>query len=236
MSRDRSVVAFFLVSLSLLVLFQLGLHRSYTQPYPPLAISLSSSATRLVDFVGIALGLRRLSADIAWIETLAYYGTREEGQTEFEFENGIGRYPHFLPLAQRVARIDPYFTYVYFYAGGVLGWNLNRLDEAEELLRMGIQNNPKEWRLQQYLAGLAFQKNHDISKLSEFLEAFLMQPDCPNILRSILANIYKKQHRYRDALRVWFVVLDSNDPAYRPRALHQIQELGPLSGLPSGAS
>ena len=146
---------------------------------------------------------------MAWIQTLVYYGSTDEGTDAETAEQGGGQYPHFLAYCQRVAEIDPYFKYVYYYGGGVLGWNLNRLDEAEELLKEGIKAHPKEWRFQQFLAALAYQKNHDINKLVDFLEGFVEEKDCPNMLRSILANIYKKQKRYLDAIRVWTYCLSN---------------------------
>jgi len=212
--------------------FQIELARRFKDPFPPISASLSSPKTQLNDFAGICFGTRRLAADIAWIQTLQYYGTPEAGQSEHDFENGIGKYPDFLAYCQRVLKIDPYFSYVYYYGGGALGWNLNRLDEAEELLKEGVSSLPQEWRLQQYLAALAYQKNHDPAKLVKFLESFANDPNCPNLLRSILANIYKKQKRYRDALRLWLMIYDTHDPAYRDRALNQIQELKPL-GFPA---
>ena len=200
-----------------------------TEPFPPLSATLSSSVNRLSDFAGIAMGFRRLTADIAWIQTLVYYGTYEKTGDAEASEQGGGHYPQFLAYCRRVAKIDPDFKYVFYYGGGVLGWNLNRLDEAEELLREGITAHPKEWRFQQYLAALAFQKSHNVNKLTEFLEGFIQQADCPNLLRSILANIYKKQKRYRESIRVWMMVYQTQDPAYLKRALSQIQELYPLA-------
>jgi tetratricopeptide (TPR) repeat protein len=200
--------------------------RHFTNPFPPLGSSVTSPVAQLQDFIGITLGLRRLTADIAWIQTLIYYGTIETGHGEEEAHGGGGgEYALFLPYCQRVVRIDPSFKYVYYYGSGVLGWNLNRISEAEELLQEGIQTHPKEWRLQQYLAALAYQKNKDVNKLTQFLELFLMEPDCPNLLRSILANIYKKQKHYHDALRVWLVVYKSKDSAYLGHAEDQIREL-----------
>jgi len=61
----------------------------------------------LSDFAGIALGFRKLTADIAWIQTLVYYGTQEEGVNHEEAESGGGRYPLFLAYCQRAAEIDP---------------------------------------------------------------------------------------------------------------------------------
>ena len=221
-------LAFALSCLGAVGLSGLG-SRRYSPPFPPLAESLSSPAAQLSDFVGIALGFRRLTADIAWIQTVLYYGTTEEGADAEESENGGGRYPLFLAYCQRVVQIDPTFIYAYYYGAGALGWNLNRLDEAETLLKDGIRTHPKEWRFQQYLAGLAFQKSHNINKLTEFLKAFVAEENCPNLLRSILANIYKRQKRYHEAVEVWLLVYQTQDPTYLQRAVSQIRELGPLA-------
>src|SRR5581483_9267553 len=98
-----------------------------------------------------------------------------------------------------------------------------------ELLREGILLHPKEWRFQQFLAAMAYQKNHDINRLIEFLQGFWKEEDCPNILRSVLANLYKKQHRYREAMDVWSLVYSTHDPTYETRALTQIREMAPLA-------
>jgi tetratricopeptide (TPR) repeat protein len=165
---------------------------------------------------------------VAWIQTLQYYGAQEEGTSESDNDNGTGKYDRFLAYCQRAVRIDPHFTYVYYYGGAALGWNLNRLDEAEQLLREGIQNNPKEWRLPQYLAALAYQKNHDPAQLVLFLEGYVVQPECPNLLRALLANLYKKEKRYKDAIRIWILIAETNDPNYNSRAREHITALAAL--------
>jgi len=229
MERDKRTIAAAGIAWLAVGVFYLLLLHQFQDPFPPLSVSLSTPTTQLNDFIGIALGIRRLTADIAWIQTLQYYGTEEANQSEEEFENGIGKYPLFLAYCQRVARIDPYFTYVYFYGGGALGWNMNRLDEAEILLKEGIAFNPTEWRLQQYLAALAYQKNHDLSKLTLFLESFVQEEDCPSLLRALLANIYKKQGRYEDAIKIWTLVYQTGDAAYRERAVDQIHRISALA-------
>jgi hypothetical protein len=196
--------------------------------YPPMTTSVQGAKSTLQDVAGIALGMRRLLADMAWIQTLHYYGSQEEGQTEEEFENGMGVYPEFLSYCLHVARIDPYFTYIYYYGGAVLGWNLNRLSEAELLIREGITHNPKEWRLPQYLAGLAYQKNHDSENLIKFLETVASDPESPLLMKALLANIYKKKHHYDDALRLWAIIHDSGDPRYETRAREEFQEIQAL--------
>jgi tetratricopeptide (TPR) repeat protein len=203
----------------------------YESPYPRADTALSSPMASLHDFAGILMGLRRLDADIAWIQTLQYYGTPENLVAEDEEENGGGHYPLFFSYCERVARIDPHFVYVYYYGGGALGWNLKRLDEAEALLKLGIQNNPTEWRLAQYLAALSYQKDHDIDKLEKFLESFVGQPECPTLLRALLANLYKKQHRYSEATQIWLWIAGHGDASDVHRAEEQLQSLRQLQNV-----
>jgi tetratricopeptide (TPR) repeat protein len=229
-SRGISFALF--ASFGFLVLFQLLLIRRYHTPYPPITTSLTSSETELQDVAAILLGLHRLGADIAWIQTLQYYGTPEEGQSEAAFENGQGNYPKLLDFCRRVSSLDPFFTYVYYYGAASLCWNLNRPDEAEELLKEGLSANPKETRLSQYLAAMAYQKNHDINNLISYLESIAKDPDSPLIMKTILANIYKKQHLFEKAIRLWQFIYATGTPDYQSRALYHIQELRKLISAP----
>jgi len=229
MGQSRVIAGLFCISLLGMIALSDLTAKHYREPFPSLAISLSSRVSPLSDFVGIAMGFRKLTADIAWIQTLVYYGSTEEGVEGEENEQGGGTYSLFLAYCQRVARIDPSFKYVFYYGGGVLGWNLNRFSEAEELLKEGIAAHPTEWRYQQFLAGLAYQKNHNVNVLADFLKVFMEEKDCPNLLRSILANIYKKQKRYKEAIYVWLLVYNTKDPLYLKRAESQIREMVPLA-------
>ncbi len=142
-----------------------------------------------------------------------------------EIDHGRGVHTRYAHLAE----IDPNFKYVFYYSAGVLGWNLNRLEEATLFLEEGIRRHPREWRFHQYLAALAFQKDHNVNHLVDFLQTFSQEPECPNLLRSILANIYKKQHRYKEAIQIWTLVYNTGDPTYQERSVSQIKELYPLA-------
>ncbi len=201
---------------------------------PPISTSLATSVSRISDFMGISLGLRKITADIAWIQTLIYYGTHEEHtDSDHEGHSEVGKYPLFLAYCQRVARIDPNFKYIFYYGSSVLGWNLERVNEAEEFLKEGIRTHPEEWRYKQFLAGIAYQKDKDINSLVSFLEVFIEDKNCPNILRSILASIYKKQKDYRKALRVWIMIYDTKDPGYQQRAAAEIDNLAQMAHMGS---
>jgi len=233
MTSARPAALTLLASLGLAMVLLVQLVGRYHNPYPSMTASLSTPQANLGDVGGVALGLRRISADLAWIQTLQYYGTLEPGQSESDFENGLGHYPLFLAHCRHAAGIDPYFTYIYLYGGSVLGWNLNRLSEAEELLREGIARNPTEWRLPQYLAGLAYQKNHDVIELMRFLETIVQDPQCPLMMKALLANLYKKQRLFDKAIALWETIYQNGDADYRLRAIRQVQDIQRLKHLPS---
>jgi hypothetical protein len=230
-ARPAALTLLASLGLAMILLFQLA--GRYHNPYPPMTASLSTPQANLGDVGGVALGLRRISADLAWIQTLQYYGTPETGQSEADFENGLGHYPLFLAHCRHAAGIDPYFTYIYLYGGPVLGWNLNRLSEAEDLLKEGIARNPTEWRLPQYLAGLAYQKNHNVVELMRFLETVVQDPQCPLMMKALLANLYKKQRLFDKAIALWEIIYQTGDADYRLRAIRQVQDIQRLKHLPS---
>jgi tetratricopeptide (TPR) repeat protein len=108
-----------------------------------------------LDIFNIIFGQRQLGSDIAWIQTLQYYGTpeskeerkklEESGITHGHYEPnaatyGAGKYYGLLKYCERVVWLDPFFQYAYLYGAASLAWNLGRDDEAIELLDIGINN------------------------------------------------------------------------------------------------
>jgi tetratricopeptide (TPR) repeat protein len=228
----RSLPVVLTLSLAFTGFFLIQTLNRFHDPYPLMTASLSSPETQIQDVLGVALGLRRLAADLAWVQTLQYYGTPEEGQTEAEFENGLGQYPKLLSKCRHTTNLDPYFTYVYYYGGASLGWNLNRLAEGEALLKEGITYNPNEWRIPQYLAAMAYQKNHNVEGLTRFLESIVEDPGTPLMVKSLLANVYKKQGEFEKAIRLWELIYQTGDPDYRSRAIEQIKDIARLRHAP----
>jgi len=104
-----------------------------------------------------------------------------------------------------VVDLDPFFQYAYLYGAGALAWNLNRPDEAVELLKKGIdymENYRSDitkdvhesfWQLNLYMSAIVYRKMDDFKKMTYMLEVAVKQPDCPNIIKAILANIYQKE-------------------------------------------
>lgn len=148
-----------------------------------------------------------------------------------------GNYPDLQKYCYRVVNLDPFFYYAYLYGAGALAWNLNRTDEAIELLKSGIDslekyqanitNDPRQpfWQFNLYISAIVYRKMDKFGKMSYLLEIAEKQPNCPNIVKSILANIYENQKNFIRALKLWVEIYDSKDPNYKVKSEQKISDL-----------
>lgn len=258
-----------LVLISLIIVSQLVMARTFRYPLGPAGIAASGDHAGL-DMAGVIAGARRVAADVAWVQLLQYYGTAEapvDKDEEFEsswelvrFFAGLpppkaghdeenchdprhhhnydgGVYPDFLSYASRVTALDPFFAYANLYGAGALAWNLNRPDEAVKLLENAIAameghspNITRDihqpfWQYHLYLSALIYRNAGETGKMVSLLETAVAQPRCPNMVKAILANIYQKDGKHLQALKLWLDIYDSNDPTYRAHAEKKISEL-----------
>ncbi|MBI4055771.1 MAG: hypothetical protein HY402_06555 [Elusimicrobia bacterium] len=205
--------------------------------FPPLEAMHFSSETASRDLTLLSFGLRRLGADLAFIQVLQYYGSPEalRDRSPAHPDYGAGSYPELYSRVGRVLRLDPSFHYAVLYGSGALAFNLSRTQEAVRLLEEGLRYEPRQWRYHSYLAALAYQAPEDSEKLIAILERIVYDPECPTMLQNILANLYKKVGRGGRAARLYLYILENTrDPRYREHAEHQLRLLVPEIGGPAG--
>lgn len=222
-------------------------------PYgaPPLA------RYALQDSTFVALGLRRLGADLGLIQLLQYYGTPDnrdprrpldpprwrrsprpalpEGHHEgdghahhhFESMDTAGAFPYLNLLALRAGQLDPFFHYIYLFAGGALAFNLERDAQALEVLAAGVRNDPTFWRYRLYIGAIGYRRPEDVHRAIPLLEEAMKYPDCPTLLKNILGNIYKQRKDVRNAARVFLNILEtSREPGDIETAQRKLREMG----------
>ncbi len=217
----------------LLINIQQNIEKSFNYPFKPVTTLQIKEAT-FVNFWGVLLGLRRLSADLAWIDVLQYYGTHfeedehEDGKHHHEGHRHIqwGEYKELLSHCQVVIRLDPYFKYAYLYGAGALAFNHERFDQAIELLEEGVANNPEYWRFHLYLGAIVARQKGEYQKVIPLLEQVVFAPETPMMLRSILAQIYEKQGNYHKARLVWeYILSTATEEHYIKRAKSHLEKL-----------
>lgn len=158
----------------------------------------SEAAVETVGFYG--LGLRRAAADLALIRMMIYYGTPEDeeahllgfGGHEGHQHGAGGRHPELLHRARAVLSADPSFTYAALWASGALAFNLDRPDEALELLETALARDPRNFQLRSYVGAIGFHKKGEPKKVIEVLEPVLAYPDCPAMIKHLMAVLYRK--------------------------------------------
>ncbi len=212
-------------------------------PYPPI-FSKKFPLSTPISFWASMLGMRRLAANITWIQFLQYYG-----QPKIEF-------PKFLSYVEQTVRIDPLFIHAYLMGATVLGWNLKRYDEALQFLSEGIASienlierfqilditEPDErhilivgsgpylkevkWKLYQLKIILVFLHNEKFEEALPFLENIALRENIPEEIKVVLAQIYKTNKFYRKSLTLWeYIYQMTNRERRRKSAKNHIKEL-----------
>jgi tetratricopeptide (TPR) repeat protein len=232
-----------LAALAFIAALNGAVNRLYISPVPPAqTVRLSpEDAVRTMGFM--ALGMRRLAADISFIQLLVYYGSPEEeperpfdylaqyysserhGEHHHENYEG-GSYPELGPRALRILELDPLFSYAPLYSAGALAFNLQRPDEAVALLDEARKREPKNWRYSTTIAAIGFHRKGDGEKVLAELAPVLSDPDCPTMLKNIAAFLNVRTGRKAEAVRLYREILLSRDVNYREEARKSLEKLG----------
>jgi tetratricopeptide (TPR) repeat protein len=154
---------------------------------------MAGSSEEAVSLSGL-MGLRCLSADALWIETIQYLGDaghRSEG------------YRFFLGYLDRIVRLDPNFRYAYIDGSAVLMWLLKRPVQAVELLRRGVENNPDDKEMSRYLFAFTYYKAGEFNRMLPLLEQIVFTRSHPPMVERILGNLYEKLGQMDRAHEYW---------------------------------
>ncbi|MDX6769937.1 MAG: tetratricopeptide repeat protein [Elusimicrobiota bacterium] len=169
-------------------------------------------------------GLRAVAADLAWVQLLQYMAGNLP-----EIEDRPGRrHDRVLQLSRRVMRLDPHFHRAPLYGASILGWfeEVDRPDEAVELLDEAIRRAPEEPLFKLYLAAMAFKRAGDDARMVALLERSFDDPRAPSTMKAILANLYQRRGEPAKALETWERVLANPlDASEHARARLKIVEL-----------
>lgn len=152
-----------------------------------------------VSLLAALAGEARSAADAAYIDCLQYMGdTTNEAD---------GRFKQALPLYREVLWLDPSFSHAGREGVAVLGWFLNRPQEAESLIADARRWAPLDARYPAYLAALGYQKRLDPAGVVEALRPEIMRPDAPEMLLRMVGNIYLKEKDWQGAQTYWRWIL-----------------------------
>ncbi|REJ78021.1 MAG: hypothetical protein DWQ47_16875 [Acidobacteria bacterium] len=107
---------------------------------------------------GYALGFEGLIADWYWMRSLQYIGKKfiDNSDKTIRLDDLSDLNPRLLyPMLDNASTLDPKFMALYNYGAMVLPAIDD--EEAIAIVKKGIENNPKEWRLYHYLGFIYWQ-------------------------------------------------------------------------------
>lgn len=200
-------------------------HNQWTKKYFvfPTIENLNFKYDNTINLAGVLFGIRRIASDIIFIHILQYYGRPEQDIDHWTQHQGGGRYYDLYDLSLTAVRLDPYFYHAYLFSSASLAWNLKRINQAVSLLQEGIKNDPYFWQFHLYLAAIIYKERGEFLKFVEILEKAVKYPQCPNLVKSILGNIYVLTKDYKKALQLWQEILESGDLRYKEIAEEKIK-------------
>lgn len=181
-------------------------------------------------------GFENLMADIYWLRTVQYFGGQRAFSTDKRFDL-LG------PLVNITTALDPRLVIAYRYGATFLAepWPMGagKPEEAVALLRRGVAQNPRDWRLRQDLGMFYFFFLSDGAHASEALMEGARVPGAPPFLKALAAQVLVKGGERQSAKMLWQQIYEQSEPGQLKdnAGLHlaQLQSLDAIDALNEAA-
>jgi tetratricopeptide (TPR) repeat protein len=162
------------------------------------------------------LGFAGLAADLTWIRTVQYFGSRIERQE---------RFPQLYQLVDMVTSLDPQFLDAYQY-GGLFLSIARQYPNAIAIYEKGIAANPHVWQLPHDLGRLYFLELRDYSQALHWWTIADRLPGRPHYIPRFLIRLQAKVGHVETALELWQQMYkQSENEAIREIARREILQL-----------
>ena len=172
----------------------------------------TSEALRLV-----SLGYEGMMADMLWLRTVTYYGAWAKGDHGLDF---------FRELTHRVVDLDPWFIEGYKFGAFVLADDLERMDEAEELIVKGMERNPEDWELPLTYGLIEYTVRLDDEEAARWFRIAASKPDAPEMTHRLAAFVTSRAGDLQKAYALWdYVRQTTPNPDMRAKAEEYMEDL-----------
>lgn len=162
------------------------------------------------------LGFTGLAADLLWIRTVQYFGSRIEGKEPF---------PQLYQLVDMATSLDPHFLDAYQY-GALFLTIARQYPNAIAIYRKGIAANPSAWQLPHDLGRLYFLELKNYPEALHWWEITDQLPGRPHYIPRFLIRLQARLGHVETALELWQQMLEqSTNESIRAIARYEIQKL-----------
>ena len=173
---------------------------------------------------GFALGAEGLLADWYWMRSLQYVGDKvvTAGIENLNLDDLKELDPRLLyPMLDNATTLDPKLMAAYSYGATVLPAIDPR--QAIALTEKGIENNPQEWRLFQYL-GYIHWRSKEFEKAADVYDRGSRIPGAPNFFRLMAARM-RTESGSRDTARAMYSQMMNEAPDGQTRESARLRVL-----------
>lgn len=124
-------------------------------------------------------------SDFLVIDLSSYYGgiimeKKEAVHREFEYIYG---------LLKVAAALDPYFFDTYYFTQSILAWDAKMPQEANELLKIGMEKREKDWLIPYWIGFNYYYFLNDRKKAAFYLREASKRPNASDLLASMSAIV-----------------------------------------------
>jgi tetratricopeptide (TPR) repeat protein len=165
----------------------------------------------------IALQYRNLAADILWFRMIQYYGGYRDN------ENDCSLFTH---LVDVVTDLDPQFTFAYRLGALIISQDLGHPQAGVEILKKGMEHNPKNWWLPFELGFLYYVDARDYENASKYFLQASRLPGAEEITVRFAAFVAAKAGHTETSIKMWEELAEtSENPYIRELAKRYIDKL-----------
>lgn len=165
----------------------------------------------------LSFGFRNFLADVAWLEAVQVSGSRRMSP---------GDYDRLSLLIRTVINYDPRFVVPYIMGGLMVGDSPSHVREALEILQLGRENHPRDWRLPFYVGYLRYFVLGDPVAGGEALGEAARIPGSPAYLPFLAARMLSEGRRPETAMAfLSAMVRHEADPVRREILERRIKEV-----------
>ena len=132
----------------------------------------------------LVLGYDNVLANLLWFRTISYFGGH------FETDRA---YPWLARMCDLVTDLDPRAEHVYRFAGLILPWEADEVDDGIRLLEKGVRNLPDAWQLHYYLGMTRYFFKDDADGAAEELGTAARLPGAPPLVGSVAAIMHGRR-------------------------------------------
>jgi tetratricopeptide (TPR) repeat protein len=215
-ASGRTRTAQYLLAGLLALFLALLVLRSAEPPAAPTRPALPIYIPQIEILRPALLGFSDLAADLTWLRTVQYFGSRVERQENF---------PQLFQLVDTTTSLDPYFLDAYVY-GGLFLVIARQYPQAIAIYRKGIAHLPDAWQLPHDLGRLYFLELRDYPQALHWWQIADRLPGRPHYLPRFIARLQARTGHLDTALEIWRAMLyASRDDVTRQFVSREIAKL-----------